>query len=319
MRYHYMDRARSLFMIMGIFYHTAMIYTVTVDWIVIGETSSYVFDFIMYFLHSFRMHGFYLVSGFFAAFLIQKKGLDYFFKDRMIRLSIPLITIGFSLNYVMNNLSTNFSMPGSFIEYAYSGQWLGHLWFLGNLIIYILITVMLSKLFLNKKIKFTKIDSYFKNKNIFKILFIFFMLAFIFYVLGYLFAKKITGSILFISPKELIVYFPYYLFGFLIFSYSNFYDALLDTKKLKAFFYLAIVAVLAVIMIKIFYRDVFLFKLFLIPLEIYCSIVISLYIIAYFKDSPKLNSHSELNLKLSESSYTVYLLHQPFIVIFFIL
>lgn len=319
MRYYYMDTARSIFMILGIFYHTAMVYSVGLDWIVVGETSNYIFDFIMHFLHSFRMHGFYMIAGFFAAFLIQKKGLNFFFKDRVIRLGIPLLTIGFSLNYIMNILSTNFIMPTNYIDYIISGKWLGHLWFLGNLIIYIIFTVLISKLFFDGKIKFTKIDNYFKDKNLFRIIFIFFILACIFYVLGYLFDKKITNSILFIYPGDLISYLPYYLFGFLIFSYSNFYEKLLDIKKLKPFFYISIIGIIIVIISKTFYNDVFLYKLLTLPLEIYCSILISLYTIAYFKNSPKLNSHSELNIKLSESSYTVYLLHMPFIVMFFYL
>jgi hypothetical protein len=46
---------------------------------------------IYYFIHFFRMSAFYLIAGFFARMLLEKRGLQAFVKDRAKRILVPLV------------------------------------------------------------------------------------------------------------------------------------------------------------------------------------------------------------------------------------
>lgn len=314
MRYHYMDSARAIFMLLGVFYHTALIYSTTDIWLVSGEKLNIFFDYFSYVIHLFRMEGFYIVAGFFAAMLIEKKGAKNFLNERLIRLGIPMITIGFTLNYFMNAWSTATPILTTGWTYFLNGDWLGHLWFLGNLIVYIAITTIFI---LKKKNTLHAIFEFFAQTLNKYFILKFILVCLFFYSVGHIITVNLTDKIFFIEIPALFKYFPFYLLGYLFYFKRHIFEDIVSYQKLKYHIFLSIAILLFMSKIFIFEKEIFSIKLLSFVLEIYLSIILSLSIILVFKSIKLFNNSSKTVRKLSDSSYSIYLLHQPFIVGFF--
>ena len=314
MRYHYMDSARAIFMILGVFYHTALIYSTSEVWLVKGEELNAFFDYLSYVMHLFRMQGFYIVAGFFAAMLIEKKGAKNFLHERLIRLGIPMLTIGFTLNYFMNEWSTASPVLTTGWTYFLNGDWVGHLWFLGNLIVYIAITAIFI---LKKKNTLHAIFEFFAQTSKKYFILKFILVCFFFYSVGHIITVNLADKIFFIEIPALFKYFPFYVLGYLFYFNRQILEGIVNYQKLKYHIFLSIAILLFMSKLFIFHKEVFFIKLLSFVLEIYLSIILSLSIILIFKSIKLFNNSNTTVRKLSDSSYSIYLLHQPFIVGFF--
>lgn len=92
-RLHYMDHLRALAMLAGVFFHAALAYSPlmhaffpTAD----RQNSTWV-DSVVWGLHLVRMPLFFLIAGFFSALVISKRGLLGLFRQRLLRIALPLI------------------------------------------------------------------------------------------------------------------------------------------------------------------------------------------------------------------------------------
>ena len=92
-RFHYMDNLRALAMMLGVIFHIAMAYSPLMHgvWFTSDAQSSQAIDVVIYFLHLFRMPIFFLIAGFFALLLLEKRGLKPFLKHRAMRIFLPFI------------------------------------------------------------------------------------------------------------------------------------------------------------------------------------------------------------------------------------
>lgn len=297
-------------MILGIFYHSAIIYSSTPIWLVHNPLTNSIYDYFVYILHLFRMHGFYIIAGFFAAMLIEKKGAKFFLRERLIRLGLPLVTIGFSLNFLMNQWrSEPINVYG--LGYILHGDWLGHLWFLGNLVIYVLVVSLIVLRFKEKLHNFYAKSTHFFSKYFY---FKFFLFCLMFYFLGNIAVHNSFDQMLFISTSSLFRYFPFFLIGFLFFHEKNLLERILDFKQLKWHF-LIVLVILVVMSNKFIYgledkQIKFLAKV----CGIYFSIVLSFLALYFFKSITIFNKDNKRIRSFSEASYSIYLLHQPIIV-----
>ncbi|MGD9159619.1 MAG: acyltransferase family protein [Desulfobacteraceae bacterium] len=92
-RIHYLDQVRALAMMVGIFIHACFPYAYGFqeNWTIRDDTSSLAITLGFYFLHLFRMPVFFLIAGFFANYLYQKRGVKGFLKHRVKRIGLPFI------------------------------------------------------------------------------------------------------------------------------------------------------------------------------------------------------------------------------------
>ena len=106
-RFHYMDNLRALAMLSGVLFHAALAYSpLTHAFIPTADSEqSAAVDLCIWFLHLFRMPLFFLVAGFFAAMLVEKRGLGGLFRNRLRRIALPLV-IFWPLVYAALNYST---------------------------------------------------------------------------------------------------------------------------------------------------------------------------------------------------------------------
>ncbi|MCB2061566.1 MAG: acyltransferase family protein [Novosphingobium sp.] len=129
LRIHFLDVARALFMLLGIPFHAALAYT-TATWAVSSPDRSALLEYLPAFLSTFRMPGFFLIAGFFAALLLERRNAADWLRMRAVRLGIPLLT-GVALIVPVQNALLRLG-PRDAVELPGHGAeaLLSHLWFL---------------------------------------------------------------------------------------------------------------------------------------------------------------------------------------------
>lgn len=92
-RVHYLDQVRALALLAGILMHACYTYAYLIQdvWYLTDQTSSMGITIGFLFFHLFRMPVFYLIAGFFANYIYQKRGVKGFLKHRSKRIGLPFI------------------------------------------------------------------------------------------------------------------------------------------------------------------------------------------------------------------------------------
>ena len=134
-RYHGLDAVRGLAMILGIVIHAALPYMGLGAGIWPSDKEdSLLLALVFQFIHLWRMPLFFILSGFFAALVIQKHSPGYWWKNRAIRIGLPILLcfplMGITLPWIFNYGYTR----ELHFYYSNDGQPY-HLWFLWHLLI----------------------------------------------------------------------------------------------------------------------------------------------------------------------------------------
>ncbi|WP_183086514.1 acyltransferase family protein [Mycetocola zhadangensis] len=139
---HHLDFLRATLMLAGIPYHAALAFSGR-SWGVTSPESVSALGILADFIHVWRMPTFFIIAGVFATLIAQRAGVRHWIRGRLTRLGIPLIFGLLVISPVQLLLLSRVNANGfgksseSFDELASSpGMWIGHLWFLVNLIIY---------------------------------------------------------------------------------------------------------------------------------------------------------------------------------------
>jgi glucan biosynthesis protein C len=154
-RYHCLDSLRGHMMILGIAIHAMAAYFALPPelefWDIRDRQPSALLNVVGLFLHSFRLQLFFVLAGFFAAMLIERRGIQTFFRNRVHRIVVPLavswllcyplIMVGFAYGRAITQdlpdpwqVGLNALQPGAINR---EGP-LSHLWFLYYLLYYYL-------------------------------------------------------------------------------------------------------------------------------------------------------------------------------------
>lgn len=148
-RLHSLDALRAAMMLLGLVLHSAVSYiTVPIPeaWPYQAPQTSAVFDWVVFIIHLFRMPTFFVMSGFFAAFLFYRAGASGFLWHRTRRVLLPLV-VGWIVLYPLIVAGFLFANQGGgragfdaamayLTNTPYQRRLLGHLWFLHFLFIY---------------------------------------------------------------------------------------------------------------------------------------------------------------------------------------
>lgn len=91
-RYYGLDALRGGMMMLGIVLHGFGFYlTAPPMGLPADRNTSYIADLVFHFIHSFRMPLFFVLAGFFAALLVEKRGIWGMYRDRGARIVAPLL------------------------------------------------------------------------------------------------------------------------------------------------------------------------------------------------------------------------------------
>ena len=93
-RLHALDHLRATMMLLGVVIHSAvsyMVYEPDLVWPYRDLATSSIFDVLVGLIHSFRMPIFFLMSGFFAALIYDKRGAKSFAGNRIKRILLPFL------------------------------------------------------------------------------------------------------------------------------------------------------------------------------------------------------------------------------------
>lgn len=87
----YLDNLRSFALLLGIVFHSAIVYAADIQYAIQTQERSSILSYFCYWIHSFRMPMFYMISGFFSAMVVQKKGNKFYLDGRLRRVLVPTL------------------------------------------------------------------------------------------------------------------------------------------------------------------------------------------------------------------------------------
>lgn len=95
-RLHALDAIRGYALIAGVVFHAIMSFLPSPRgvpiWVVMDTDRSLVLAGVFHVIHIFRMSLFFLIAGFFARMLVQRRGPKGFLRDRLVRIGVPFLT-----------------------------------------------------------------------------------------------------------------------------------------------------------------------------------------------------------------------------------
>ena len=302
-RYFGLDFARAVLMLLGIFYHASLIYIVDGQWHVSHTEHNAFFNLLTDFIHYFRMDAFYIIAGFFFVLVVEKYGIGATLRERIIKLGVPLLVVGFSLNAYLSRFHPEFAATGSW-AYIVQGQWLHHLWFIGNLILYYVLAMGFVERFTTAK---TKPHSM-KTIAMMALL----VTPTLWIVLTWIGVRVEPQRLLFLSFEGALGYFPYFVLGMYFWGQREQCFKVMTPRN-------ATVLSLAALVITIVMQTVDLkaisWSLYLL-VNGYNGAILAIAMIMWLNYIGR--KANPLISKLTASSYTVYLLHEPLIVFVYV-
>jgi peptidoglycan/LPS O-acetylase OafA/YrhL len=92
-RYHALDALRATALLLGVALHAALSYIPgdQVGWAVQDRSANDLFGVGVLVVHAFRLPVFFLLAGFFARLVVQRRGTGAFVRDRLVRILVPLV------------------------------------------------------------------------------------------------------------------------------------------------------------------------------------------------------------------------------------
>ena len=231
-RFHNLDFLRAFAMMMGLVIHAPILFTMpdvardfqienmpaleSWGWLVMG------------FISNWRMPLFFLLSGFFAVLVIEKKGTPHFIKDRIIRIGITCLL--FSAFYDIIDGRYDFTTA--------------HLWFLYELVIFVLCFSLIYKIQVFKNLVYQTCSP--------KIFFIICLWLIATVPLAHILNNSFNPYAL--MPSEtffrlklgnLAYYFSYFLLGVLLYSNQQIFSKLSENKTIILLGFLSVLAYFA--------------------------------------------------------------------------
>lgn len=148
-REYFLDSIRAWLMLLGIPFHISLIYS-THSWHVNSAAPSWWLTLFNDFIHAFRMQVFFVISGYFSYMLFLRYPLKHWWKVRVERVGIPMLTAiplltlpQFILLQYVKEKTENWLTLSAYEKYnTLAWELISHLWFL--LVLVILTTVSIG-------------------------------------------------------------------------------------------------------------------------------------------------------------------------------
>src|SRR4030095_15967394 len=106
-----LDALRGVMMLVGIYLHAAVAYSAYGSWPWKAGAFPGISDVSLGLLHAFRMPVFYVLAGFFAALLYERRGPRGFVRNRVIRVLVPF-AVGWAVLFPLVKVLAIVAMSG---------------------------------------------------------------------------------------------------------------------------------------------------------------------------------------------------------------
>lgn len=151
-REYFLDSIRAWLMLLGIPFHISLIYS-THTWHVNSAEPSWWLTLFNDFIHAFRMQVFFVISGYFSYMLFLRYPLKRWWKVRVERVGIPMLTAiplltlpqFIMLQYVKGKADSWHTLSGYDKYNALAWELISHLWFLLVLVVLTSLGVVMFK------------------------------------------------------------------------------------------------------------------------------------------------------------------------------
>lgn len=300
-------------MMLGIVLHSAQVFNPAQAWVIYSEENSVLAKYLVDAIHVFRMPAFFVISGFFCLFTVQRYSTQTLITTRLKRILIPFIVTAVTLNSIQA-LVLNETGWKSYTLYKYltDGSWVTHLWFLVDLMVYFLLAYILLTL--------ARKPVYIVGRVLSSLLLILpvalVLLALPFSNIAILALKKIgfplyTQLYGVINMFSIIRNIPYFVFGALLFARPQLLARFAGLSPLVTGS-MVLISLLALGWIQ-FSNPMLdsIHKAYFEGLLTWASISLCFFI--FMKFFP---GKSRLALYLSDASYSVYLFHHLLVIVF---
>jgi len=314
-RIYYLDTMRSILMMLGVVLHSAQVFNPKQTWLISSSNTTWLASHLVEVIHTFRMPAFFIISGFFCMLTLGRSTPNQFIRTRLKRILVPLVSTAITLNTLQAIILTQsgwyqFDL-GSYLE---TGEWVSHLWFLNNLIVYFLLMFGLFKLLKLLAKESLVLDLDFTLSIPPEVLLLLLPVVSIFIHMlnraGFPLYSSFYGVF---NTYSLLSYAPYFIFG--IFMYAS-KDLLMKFNKINPLYLITLFIVSEVMLsnkylssipemfhaVTIVYFD---------SLKIWALVAMVFYVFYNFTNYKSVTFNF-----LSDSSYTVYLFHQIAVVSF---
>jgi len=310
-------------MILGVVLHGALIYSSGDHWIISDSHQSEFFWFLSSAIHAFRLPTFFIIAGFFSMMGLQKYGTGSFTKTRLLRILPPLFFTAVLINslelYVRITIIqhqpmsiTHFmihELPRKWI----AGEWVSHLWFLLTLLQFFAVGIALYLLSGNlSKLRSLKRFPVYFRKNCY------FLLLLPLSQIAWCIAAKLSPEIFqgshfhgLINFEELLVYLPYFLVGLWLYRDQELHQAFQSFARWE--WYALIISLLTQYSLSNAHGASSLSLLRIYSTSLTCGLASHLCYVLFFKF---MNRNSNVFRYLSDASYSIYLFHHLFVVLF---
>lgn len=302
MRKHYIDNLRTIMILLLFPVHTFMIWNNYGAKFYVWNGENRLLSSLIIIVNPWFMALLFVIAGMCAKYSLENRGIKKFIKERFSKLFLPfsfgiilLIPIQtlYARKFFFNYQGSIFSNYKYFFTHftdlsGYDGSFTpGHLWF----ILFLFIISLLSLIVL-KYIPYKKIVSKFEKLNLLEIILLF-IPVWLFYYIGN-FGGYSIGK-----------YFILYLFGYYIFSNEKIIDKIIESKMIILGLFSFVQLVLIIAYYKFSYYGDFLVNLVGWLGILSCLIIGKCY----------LNRETKITKYFSSASFSIYILHQPILII----
>jgi glucan biosynthesis protein C len=320
-RLHSLDALRAIMMLLGLVIHSAITYG-TIDygtgWSLKNPNTTHLSnDFIVIFIHAFRMQTFFLVAGFFGALLFYERRPLKMMKNTTSRIVLPFLVFLFllwpSIIFTFDYTQAIFEGSNDALAKALSSfsslevlipKSIFHLWFLYYLAMITFISVGLALVF-RKLPKVTRSISkafyWVIQKTVLRIVIFASISAMVYFLMG---AYEVaTSSSLIPDLNTFFYYFVFYMLGWLLFKSKHLLATFLKYDWLNVMIGVLLFLVYFLMNDALSYEAQIVLK----SLFVWCLIFgITCLFIRYG------SRHSAKMRYISDASYWVYLVHLSF-------
>ncbi len=314
-RLHYMDAMRAILMILGVVLHSAQVFNPTQSWIIYSENGHSFFNYLVDIISTFRMPAFFIVSGFFCFITLKKYKVRLFLSLRLKRIIIPFAFTAITLNTLQALLLEwsgwqQFEYP----DYLLKGEFVSHLWFLTNLIVYFIVASFLISFFGPlMRLVGNRIVKMMNPLPITIVVAVMPLFSIIILSLNKVGLPLYSSFFSIFNVFSILQYAPFFIFG-VVMGLSK--DLLARLSSANPFLCLAVI-VISFLLIEWMENTGNMKGWFSIMVVQYLTLLTIWFsvLICFFVFYRYFNKSSKIMFYLSDASYTVYLFHHIFVVL----